>query len=350
MRSSATATCSLQAFDPSTLKLSGAPIPIAEGVAFEAFRWVGNFTFSNTGRLVFQSNEAIRRSRLTWFDLDGKELGQVGEAASFFTVAISPDSRRVAATVLASRAARPEVRLYDLERGVGTRFTFGDQGANFPIWSTDGREIAFGDPGLGVRIKPADGSSEGRVVLKLVTNVWPLGWSPDGKRMLLRIQDPSGGGVDLYDFSLEGESKPRKLFATDPSEFVNGAISPDGKWLMYVSNETGRQEIYVAPYPTLGERRQVSTSGGTSARWLGRPVAPLRPALGRQVLRRGLRRERGCAADGSAAPGVRQQGPAARPLRRDERRQAAPVRGSDRRQLVRADPVRLRLRAELARK
>ncbi len=272
----------LQAFDPSTLRLSGAPIPVAEGVAFEAFRWVGNFSFSNTGRLIFQSNEAIRRSRLTWFDLDGKELGQVGEAASFFTIAISPDSRRVAATVLASSSSRPEVRLYDLERGVGTRFTFGDQGANFPIWSTDGREIAFGDPGLGIRIKPADGGSEGRIVLKLVTNVWPLGWSPDGKRMLLRIQDPGGGGVDLYDFPLEGEAKPRKLFATDPSEFVNGAISPDGKWLMYVSNETGRQEIYIAPYPALGERRQVSTSGGTSARWLGdRSLLYVQPSDGK---------------------------------------------------------------------
>jgi serine/threonine protein kinase/Tol biopolymer transport system component len=272
----------LQPFDPSSLKLSGAPIPVAEGVAFEAFRWVGNFSFSNTGRLIFQSNDAIRKSRLTWFDLDGKELGQVGEAASFFTIAISPDSRRASATVLANRSSRPEVRLYDLERGVGTRFTYGEQGANFPVWSNDGREIAFGDPGSGVRIKPADGGSEGRIVLKMDTNVWPLGWSPDGKRMLLRIQDPSGGGVDLYDFPLEGEPKPRKLFATDPSEFVNGAISPDGKWLMYVSNETGRQEIYLAPYPALGERRQVSTSGGTSARWLGdRSILYVQPSDGK---------------------------------------------------------------------
>jgi Tol biopolymer transport system component len=271
----------LQPFDPSSLKTTGAPIPVAEGVAFEAFRWLGNFTFSNTGRLVYQSSEAIRRSRLTWFDLDGKELGQVGEAAAFFTVAISPDSQRVVATVLGNQNARPEVRLYDLERGVGTRFTFGDQGANFPVWSPDGREIAYGDPGSGIRVKPSDGGSEGRLVLKLVTNVWALGWSPDGKRMLLRIQNASGG-VDLDDFPLEGDAKPRKLFATDPSEFVNGAISPDGKWLLYVSNETGRQEIYVAPYPDLGEKRQVSTSGGTGGRWLGsRSILYVQPSDGK---------------------------------------------------------------------
>src|SRR5262249_9125742 len=80
-----------QRFDPSSLKTSGPVIPIAEGVAYEAFRWFGNFTFSNTGRLVFQSSEAIRKSRLTWFDLDGKELGAVGEPASFMTVHLSPD-------------------------------------------------------------------------------------------------------------------------------------------------------------------------------------------------------------------------------------------------------------------
>jgi serine/threonine protein kinase/Tol biopolymer transport system component len=258
-----------QPFDPAALKTTGPAVPVAEGVAFEAFRWIGNFTFSNAGRLVFQSNEAVRKARLTWFDLDGKELGAVGEAANFFTVALSPDAGRVAATVLGSRNARPELRLYDLERGAGSRFTFGDQGANFPVWSPDGRQIGYGDVGQGIRIKPADGGSEGKVVLAQKANIWPLSWSPDAKRMLLRIQDARGGGVNLYDFPLEGEPQPRLLFATDPNEFVNGAISPDGKWLLYTSNETGRQEVYVVPYPGLGEKRQVSTSGGTAGHWLG---------------------------------------------------------------------------------
>ena len=332
-----------QPFDPSTLKLSGAPIPIAEGVAFEAFRWVGNFTFSNTGRLVFQSNEAIRKSRLTWFDLDGKELGQVGEAASFFTVALSPDARRVAATVLASRSSRPEVRLYDLERGVGTRFTFGDQGANFPVWSPDGREIAYGDPGSGIRDQARRRQLRRTARLELAPTSGRSAGRPTASGCCCASRIPTGGGVDLCDFPLEGDSKPRQLFATDPSEFVNGAISPDGKWLLYVSNETGRQEIYVVPYPGLGEKRQVSTSGGTSGRWLGDRSHPLRAAVRRQALRRGLRRERRCAAHGSAAADVRQQGSAARPLRRDARREAAPLRRSGRRQLVGADPVRLRL-------
>jgi Tol biopolymer transport system component len=116
----------------------------------------------------------------------------------------------------------------------------------------------------------------------MTTNVWALGWSPDGKRMLLRIQDSSGGGVDLCDLPLDGVAQPRKLFATDPSNFLNGAISPDGKWLLYVSNETGRQEIYVVPYPGPGEKRQVSTGGGVNGIWLGnRSILYIQPSDGK---------------------------------------------------------------------
>ena len=258
-----------QPFDRKALKTTGPAAPIAEGVAFEAFRWIGKFTISDTGRLVYQSNEAYRKSRLTWFDLDGKPLGTVGEATNFFTVALSPDGRRVVATVLGNKNFRPEIRLYDLERGVGSRFTFGAQGANFPAWSPDGNAIAYGDPGSGVRVKAADGGSESKLILPQKANIWPLSWSADGKRMLLRIQDNQSGGVDLWDLPLEGEAKPRLLFPTDPDELQNGSISPDGRWLLYVSNETGRREVYVVPYPSLGEKRQVSTAGADSGRWLG---------------------------------------------------------------------------------
>jgi Tol biopolymer transport system component len=258
-----------QPLDPSTLKTTGPPVPIADGVMFQPFRWFGNFTVASNGRLVFQSNAAARKRRLTWFDLDGKELSRVGEPAGFFSLALSPDARRLVTTVIAGQGTKPEIRLYDLERGVGSRFTFGEEGANFPIWSPDGREIAYGDPGSGIAVKAADGTSEARLVWPVKTNIWPLSWSPDGKRMLARVQDAKTGGVDLWVLDLEGERKTRRLVETDPDEFLNGSISRDGNWLLYVSNESGRRELYVVPFPGPGEKRQVSTSGAISGSWLG---------------------------------------------------------------------------------
>jgi Tol biopolymer transport system component len=260
-----------QPLDPSSLKPTGGPVPIAEGVLFVPFRWFGNFTVSRNGRLVFQGSGAARKSQLTWFDVDGKELGRVGEPANFVSVALSPDSEQavVTAAVGGQGGAKPEAWIYDLRRGVGARFSFGEQGSNFPIWSADGREVAFGDPGLGVTVKAADGTSAPRVVWPAQTNVWPLSWSPDGKLMLLRVQDARTGGVDLWVLSLEGDRKARPLVSTDPDEWFNGTISPDGKWLQYTSNESGRREIYVVPFPGPGEKRQVSTAGATVGRWLG---------------------------------------------------------------------------------
>ena len=267
-----------QPLDPSSLKTTGGVVPIAEGVLFQPFRWFGNYTVSRTGRLVFQGSGAVRRGQLTWFDVDGKELGRVGEPANFFSIALSPDAQRAAITYVTGQAgAKPEAWLYDLARGVGARFSFGDQGSNFPIWSRDGREIAFGDPGGGVSVKAADGTSAPRAIWPARTNVWPLSWSPDGKLMLLRVQDPKSGGVDLWVLPLDGgpptagqpPAKARLLVATDPDEFVNGSISPDGKWLQYISNESGRREVYVVPFPALGEKRQVSTAGAVTGRWLG---------------------------------------------------------------------------------
>ncbi|MFY9552545.1 MAG: protein kinase [Thermoanaerobaculia bacterium] len=259
-----------QPLDPSSMKTTGPAVPIAEGILFQPLRWFGNFTVSNTGRLVFQSSGAVRRSLLTWFDVDGKELGRLGEAANFGSVALAPDSQRVAATVLGSAGTKPEVWLYEVGRGVGSRFTFGDQGNNFPVWSPDGSQIAFGDSaGGGIGVKAADGSSETKIIWPAKTNIWPLSWSPDGKRMLLRVQDPKTGGVEISVLSLEGDRKARTLVATDPDEFLNGSISKDGNWLLYVSSESGRRELYVVPFPGLGEKRQVSTSGATAGKWLG---------------------------------------------------------------------------------
>jgi eukaryotic-like serine/threonine-protein kinase len=258
-----------QPFDAASAKTSGEAVPIAEHVRFTAARWSGNFSASQTGRLVFHSGVVARKTQLTWFDLDGKELGKLGEPGNVATTAISPDGTRVATTVLGGATGTiPEVWLYDLSRGVSARFVFGGQGSFFPVWSPDGKQISYGDVGGGIAVKASDGTSEPKILWSAKTNTWPLSWSPDGKSIVFRVQDPKTGGLDLWVVDVDGSQPARPLIAT-PAEEMAAAISPDGKWLAYTSNESGRREVYLVPFPNLGEKRQISTSGGAFPLWLG---------------------------------------------------------------------------------
>jgi Tol biopolymer transport system component len=258
-----------QPFDASSAKIRGEAVPIVEHVRFTLVRWSGNFSVSATRRLVFQSGGVARKAQLTWFDVEGRELGKVGEPVNVVAVSISPDAKRAAATILGGTGGlSPEVWLYELDRGVSSRFVFGDQGTYSPVWSPDGRQVAFAKVGGGIAVKNADGTSEPKVLWASKTNTWPLSWSPDGKRIVFMIQDPKSGGLDLWLLDLAGDQKARPLIAT-PAEESSAAISPDGKWLAYTSNESGRREVYVVPFPGLGEKRQVSTAGGEFPGWVG---------------------------------------------------------------------------------
>jgi Tol biopolymer transport system component len=258
-----------QPFEAGSAKTTGDAVPIAERVRFTAPRWSGNFSASQTGRLVFHSGGQTRKTQLTWFDLDGKELGKIGEPGNVATVEVSPDGTRAATTVAGGPAGTvPEVWLYELGRGVSSRFVFGGQGSFFPVWSPDGKQIAYGDIGGGIAVKAADGTSEPKVIWTSKTNTWPLSWSPDGRLIVFRVQDPKSGGLDLWIVAADGKEPARPLIAT-PAEEMSGEISPDGRWLAYTSNESGRREVYVVPFPNPGEKRQVSTSGGSFPGWLG---------------------------------------------------------------------------------
>lgn len=184
-------------------------------------------------------------------------------------MSISPDGSRAAAQLMNQSGS--DIWVYDLTRGLPTRFTFAQTGIDYssPLWSPDGREIAFSNASLGeILVKAADGSSPERVVFTGPSaNREPDDWSPDGSLLSVRMQ--SGTSYDEWIVPVDKKSEARAFIATPASDY-SGHFSPDGKWFSYVSHESGHGELYVVPFPGPGGRWQVSSGGATDGDWIGK--------------------------------------------------------------------------------
>ncbi|MGH9866579.1 MAG: protein kinase domain-containing protein [Candidatus Polarisedimenticolia bacterium] len=264
----------VQPFDVDRIAVSGEAVPIAEGVTYNLNRWTGQFAFSSTGLLAFHSDGPGQQAQLTWFDLDGKKLATVGEPGPLRALSVSPDGKRAA--VVVPGTASSDLWLYDLESGLGSRFTFAANGTFFdvPRWSPDSRHIAYSNAAIGeILVKAVDGSAPERVVLKgAVANREADGWSPDGSLLVVRVQ--SGTSYDEWIVPMDGRQEPHAFIAS-PASDISAGFSPDGRWFSYVSNESGRGELYVVPYPGPGGKWQISKDGASFAVWLGRGLSLL---------------------------------------------------------------------------
>jgi eukaryotic-like serine/threonine-protein kinase len=249
-----------QPMDAAHLRITGEAVPIAEKIYFNQLRWSGDFSFSRNGLLVFETGSSEQKRQFTWFDLDGKSLGTVGEPAALRRVAVSPEGRRAAATIVAG--GNLNIWVYDLTRGVANPFTFGDGSVNYsPVWSPDGLQVAYGRPSGGsTLVKPADGSSEPKTIASDLGSTYPTSWSPDGRSLAVQVQELKTGGFDIWIIPVDGSRKPYPFIAT-PAWEGQGVFSPDGRWLAYISDESGRPELYAVPFPGPGEKRQISTGG-----------------------------------------------------------------------------------------
>jgi Tol biopolymer transport system component len=258
-------------FDLGKLELAGAAVPALEEVSSSG-NGGGDFAFSPTGTFVYLSGKGSQGSwAISWVDRSGKTQPLHATLGSYFTPRFSPDGRRLAFTVSSGQGY--DVWVKDLDRDTPSRLSFLKSTNNWPVWTPDGKNIIFKsiDPGKpGLYWTRSDGAGEAQRLTDGKLDEFPYSISPDGGR--LAFSGTTAGNIDLFTAAIEGDpahpklGKP-ELFLGTPFVEAYPAFSPDGRWLAYMSLESGTGEIYVRPFPGPGGRWQISTGGGSFPVW-----------------------------------------------------------------------------------
>ena len=261
-----------QPFRTESGRFDGAPTAVARDVLDDPTIWRGIFTVNEAGTIVYQTG--LAGTALTSYDRDGHDLGPVGENGIIFDVNLSPDGSRVAV----NRGDPADIWVYELTRGTSLRVTFDPRNEITPVWAPDGHSLAYS------RVE-----SEGQVSVMQVSasggepkQLLPRGeyaatdWSADGNYLLLRKGSLLVGSGDIYEVPLSDLAHPRALLETPFAEY-HARFSHDGRWVSYVSNESGRDEVYVMRFRPAGDeqaspraagsRFRISTNGGILPRW-----------------------------------------------------------------------------------
>jgi eukaryotic-like serine/threonine-protein kinase len=252
-------------FDPKRLEVTGTAVPVVEGVLQSPVTGAAQYSISATGSLVYvKGGVQATQLSLVWVNRNGTEQPLAAPEHAYFAPRLSPDGRRVAVGITESDF---QTWIYDLSRETLSRFTFEGNYNPVPVWTPDGKRIAFesnkeGTPNLFWQLADGSGGLE-----RLNTSEYiqvPMSWSPDGKLLAFMEVNPTTG-VDIWVLRISDRSA--RPFLRTP--FSEGAprFSPDGRWLTYISNESGQYEIYVQPYPGPGGKWQISTEGGTEPAW-----------------------------------------------------------------------------------
>lgn len=254
-------------FDPIRGVVSNDPQPLAQSVGVNAFAR-GGFSVSEAGVLAYRVGATTGGRQLVWVDRTGKTLSVVvpPQDTALARPELAPGGRQVA--VGREVQGNADVWLVEVARGIASRFTFDAAVDRGPVWSPDAARIIFGSSRKGrtdLFEKPVNGATDEQPLLVTPQDKAPLDWSPDGKFLLYAAQDPKTQS-DLWALPLVGEHKPFPIVQTTFDE-VQGQFSPDGRWVAYTSDEAGRYEIYVRPFPGPGGKWQVSTGGGIYPRW-----------------------------------------------------------------------------------
>jgi Tol biopolymer transport system component/tRNA A-37 threonylcarbamoyl transferase component Bud32 len=259
-----------QPFDAQRMETTGEAVPVAEQIQRALGSGnAGVFSASESGLLAFQEGAgAGGGNRLTWFDRTGKQISVLGAPAAYGDLELSPDGQRASVSIPDQAGRARDIWVYDVARSLRTRFTFAPADELSSIWSPDGSRLIFNSRRKGhqdLYQKAASGAGVEEVLFEDNLDKTPRSWSPDGRSILYTS---TGGaiGSDLFVVPLSGDRKPVPFVATQFTELY-GQFSPAGRWIAYTSNESGRGEVYVAPFPGPGGKWQVSIGGGNWPRW-----------------------------------------------------------------------------------
>ncbi len=253
-------------FDLKRLELTGSPVRILEGVITSDAYGAAQFNFSPTGSLIYVTGSPeFYYKKLVWVDRKGGIQSLPVNPRIFERVRCSPDGKRLAIHIA---GGNEDIWIYEMQRGTLTRLTAGGDNET-PIWTPESNRVTYvrsvgGTSSLFWR--PADGSGTAEVLLTSEHKVWPSSWSPDGRILVFTEIHPSTGR-DILALPIEGERKPVPFLKT-PFNEDQAAFSPDGKWIAYISDESGQLEVYARPFPGPGSKMQISTEGGIWPLWI----------------------------------------------------------------------------------
>jgi len=265
-------------FDEKQGRLIGDAVPIAEGVDSDNINGRAAFSASANGALIYRSGPATGGSgRLTWFDRSGKTLGTVAENGFYRYPRVSPDGRHVLVTFSKDEVGM-DLWQIDLARGVPTRSTFHPGDDFWPsVWSPDSQRVVFSSSRTRIGVfdlyqQSAAGAATAELLWRSGETKSPSGFSPDG-RILLVDRWVSGGSGDMWALPMTGDRKPFPLIETAFNEH-SAVFSPSGRFIAYVSNDSGVSQVYAQPFPPTGARVQLSSGNGRSPMWMsdGRTV------------------------------------------------------------------------------
>jgi len=254
-----------QPFDERTLQLSGSPVPIVQDAGFNALTYQGLFSVSDNGVLAYQRSTA--GSQLVWFDRQGKRLGAAAPAADYNTVCLTADDKRIVYDLADPVSGSIDLWALDVAGDRPSRLTFNPAVDFYPVCSPTGQDVVFGSlregaPNLFRLMITAPGSE--KAVLRSPAPKIPTDWSRDGRLLVYNVANQKTGW-DIEVMTLSGG--PPSVVAATSADERNGRLSPDGRWIAYTSNESGRFEVYVQPFPATGAKWQVSKEGGQQPQW-----------------------------------------------------------------------------------